>query len=187
MAKKKTASRKAAPKKPSPATKTPKEKRPRGRPSTYTQEIADEFCARIASGRYLHRVAEDADMPEERTLYRWLDDKADFRQMYVRARDIRAERSAEYLLEISDDGRNDWMEKHAEDGECIGWTLNGEHVQRSRLRVDARKWLMSKESSKYGDKISHEHTGKGGGPIEQITREMTAEEAARIYRERITG
>ncbi len=59
---------------------------------------------------------------------------------------------AEEIVEIADDGRNDWMEVMSKDGESIGWRLNGEAVQRSRLRVDARKWLMSKLlPKKYGE------------------------------------
>ena len=59
----------------------------------------------------------------------------------------------EEILDISDDASNDWMLKHGKDGEA-GYVLNGEHVQRSKLRIDARKWLMSKhKAKKYGDKI----------------------------------
>lgn len=184
----KPASRKKAPKTPPAAVEPQTESQPRGRPSVYTLELAREFCARIASGRYLHRVAEDEDMPSDTTLYRWLDDNLEFRGMYVRAREIRAERDAEYIREIADDGRNDWMEKRNEEGECIGWQLNGEHVQRSKLRVDARKWLASKESSKYGDRMELEHTGSGGGPIEhKVTRDMSPEEAQAAYLEFIRG
>ncbi|WP_074633943.1 hypothetical protein [Nitrosospira multiformis] len=49
---------------------------------------------------------------------------------------------AEHALDIADDGSNDWMESH--DPENRGWQFNGEHVQRSRLRVETRKWFLSK-------------------------------------------
>jgi hypothetical protein len=58
------------------------------------------------------------------------------------------------LLEIADDGRNDWGEKRNDKGEVTGWTVNGEHIQRSRARIDTRKWLMGKcVPKKYGDKV----------------------------------
>ncbi len=67
-------------------------------------------------------------------------------------------------LGIADDGTNDWMERLDKDGQAAGWQLNGEHVQRSRLRVDTRKWAAGKLApKKYGDKL--QHTGDGGGPI----------------------
>ncbi len=62
-------------------------------------------------------------------------------------------------LEIADDAAADWATD--KDGKK---TLNHEHVQRSRLRVDTRKWAAGKLAPKrYGDKL--QHTGEGGGPI----------------------
>ncbi len=38
--------------------------------------------------------------------------------------------------------------------EEVGWQVNGEHIQRSRLRIDARKWMASKLApKKYGEKL----------------------------------
>lgn len=62
---------------------------------------------------------------------------------------------ADEIKEISDDGSNDWMERN--DGENVAWVANGEHIQRSRLRVDTRKWHLSKALPKiYGDRHTHE-------------------------------
>lgn len=84
---------------------------------------------------------------------------------YARARAVQSEHMAEEILAIADNGQNDWMERNGEDSP--GWTLNGEHIQRSRLRVDSRKWLMSKLApKKYGERVTQEMTGKDGGPIE---------------------
>lgn len=55
-------------------------------------------------------------------------------------------------MEIADNGLNDWMERNAKEDK--GWVANGEHIQRSRLRVDTRKWFLSKVLPKlYGDKL----------------------------------
>jgi hypothetical protein len=68
---------------------------------------------------------------------------------------------ADELMEIADDGRNDWMERHGE--EDPGWQVNSEHIQRSRLRVDARKWTLSKVLPKiYGDKQEIDHKSSDG-------------------------
>jgi hypothetical protein len=78
-------------------------------------------------------------MPEEPTVRDWaLDNKEGFFARYARARKIQAYAVADELLEIADDGRNDWMESNG------GYELNGECVQRSRLRLDIRKWHLSK-------------------------------------------
>jgi hypothetical protein len=71
----------------------------------------------------------------------------------MRAREEQADYFAEEILEIADDATNDWMERRDREGNNIGWQENGEAMQRSRLRVDARKWLMSKMApKKYGEK-----------------------------------
>ncbi len=62
-------------------------------------------------------------------------------------------------LEIADDVSGDWATD--KDGKKV---LDHEHIQRSRLRVDTRKWAAGKLAPKrYGDKV--QHTGDGGGPI----------------------
>ena len=91
-------------------------------------------------------------MPNERTVRRWaLDNKEAFAEKYSRAREIGYLSMADEMLEIADDGSNDWMlRQHAGNQSC---TANGEHIQRSRLRLDTRKWLLSKALPKiYGDK-----------------------------------
>jgi len=92
-------------------------------------------------------------MPHDSTVRNWvLDDREGFSAQYARAREIGYMTMADELLEIADDGKNDWMKRNGE-----GSQLNGEHVQRSRLRVDTRKWLLSKALPKvFGDKITHE-------------------------------
>lgn len=94
-------------------------------------------------------------MPDKATVFRWLADRPDFRDQYARARDEQADFYAEEILQISDDGRNDYYV--TEDGTEI---VNHDHIARSRLRVDSRKWLASKLApKKYGDKVDVEHSG----------------------------
>ena len=85
--------------------------------------------------------------------------KTDFRDQYAHARDMQADALFDEALEIADDVSGDWSTD--KDGKKV---LDHEHVQRSRLRVDTRKWAAGKMAPKrYGDKI--QHTGDGGGPI----------------------
>ena len=74
--------------------------------------------------------------------------------------EAQADALAEETLEIADDGKNDWMLDN--DPDNPGYKLNGEHVQRSRLRVDARKWFASKVApKKYGEKVEQTVTATG--------------------------
>ena len=146
----------------------PKKRKPRkaGRPSGYTEAIAVEICRRIAERESLRKICADPDMPDKTTVLRWLAAKenAEFRTQYAHAREMQADTLFDEALAIADDGTNDWMERLDKDGQAAGWQLNGEHVQRSRLRVDTRKWAAGKLApKKYGDKL--QHTGDGGGPI----------------------
>ncbi|ATI84294.1 DNA packaging protein [Salmonella enterica subsp. enterica] len=128
-----------------------------GRPSDYTEELAEIICLRLAEGESLRSVCRDDGMPSKQAVLRWLARNESFRAQYVRAKEEGAEAIAEELFDIADDGTNDWMEKLDKDGEAIGYQLNGEHVQRSKLRIDTRKWYLSKiMPKKYGDHIQHE-------------------------------
>ena len=136
-------------------------KRKKGRPSRYTPELAAKICARLAEGETLRSICRDETMPSKTTLLRWLADErnVDFRDQYAHAREMQADALFDEALEIADDASGDWTVD--KDGKK---TLDHEHVQRSRLRVDTRKWAAGKLAPKrYGDKL--QHTGEGGGPI----------------------
>lgn len=149
----------------------------RGRPSDYTPEIAAYICEELSKGRSLRDVCADEGMPHESTVRSWaVEDREGFSTHYAKAREIGYHAMADELMEIADDARNDWMERRGE--EDAGWQANGEHIQRSRLRVDTRKWMLSKVLPKvYGDKQQHEVTGKDGGPVQ--VADMTEVEKAR--------
>lgn len=145
-----------------------------GRPSDYTQDTADKICQRLAAGESLRAICREEEMPSQSMVFRWLAANEPFREQYARARDAQADFYAEEIIEISDDGTNDWMERRSEAekgaGVNTGWVLNGEHVQRSRLRVDARKWFASKVApKKYGDKLDTTLSGPDGGPVQTVT------------------
>lgn len=132
--------------------------------SQYTEERAEAICNMIAEGMSLRQIAAVDGMPDKTTVLRWLSQHETFRAQYARAREVQAEHFSDEILEISDDGSNDWMERSGPDGQKVT-VLNGEHVQRSRLRVDSRKWLMSKLApKKYGDKLQHSGAD-GEGPV----------------------
>lgn len=126
-----------------------------GRPSSYTPEIASEICQRIASGESLRSICKDNHIPDMSTVIAWnLDDREGFSKQYARSRQIQAELLADEIFEVSDDGSNDWQEGK------FGPMLNGEAVARSRLRVDTRKWYLSKVLPKvYGEKIDVNNSG----------------------------
>ncbi len=131
-----------------------------GRPTDYTPDTAQAVCMRIAEGESLRMVCRDEEMPCKATILRWLGRHEEFRAQYAQAKELGIEAMAEELFEIADDGTNDWMELTDKEGNAYGYKANGEHIQRSKLRIDTRKWYLSKIlPKKYGDKIQTEHSG----------------------------
>lgn len=119
----------------------------------YTPELGDRICAEIADGKSVRSVCKMDGMPCKATLFNWLGQHADFRAKYDVAVLERAESYAEEIIDIADDGSNDWMSVN--DPDNPGYRFNGEHAQRSKLRLEARKWICAKmKPKKYGDKLA---------------------------------
>lgn len=126
-----------------------------GRPTDYTVKLGTKICARIASGESLLRICKDDDMPCRAIVHLWLLDpvKKEFLDKYETACNVRAENMFDELNDIADDSRNDFMKKESKDGKSFT-VPNQEVVSRARLRVDTRKWYLSKVMpKKFGDKI----------------------------------
>ena len=125
-----------------------------GAPSfNWTPEAEEEIFNRMISGEGIVQICapgRDDFLPSERTFYKRLTEDETFAQRYARAREAQADKMAEDILQIADDGSNDTYED--EDGNP---RTDHDVVARSRLRVDARKWLASKMApKKYGDKVA---------------------------------
>lgn len=137
---------------------------PAGRPTDYAEELVREICGRIASGQSVATISKQSDMPASSTIYDWLAKYPEFAERYAKARENQADMFAEEILEIADTASNDWMESN--DPDNVGYKLNGEAIQRSKLRIDTRKWLAGKlRPKKYGDSINQKVTDGDGNPL----------------------
>jgi hypothetical protein len=135
------------------------------RPSSFTQEMADAICERLVDGDSLRAICRDPEMPAISTVCRWLAHNEEFQKQYACAREAQADTLADEILDIADDSTGDTI--NTENGE----KPNNEWISRSRLRVDARKWLAGKMApKKYGEKLIAEHTGKDGAAFEVVHR-----------------
>lgn len=138
-----------------------------GRPSSYSDAVAQEICERLAAGQSLRQICRDKHLPHRGTVLKWLYDKSHpgFHDQYARARERQLEVWADEIMDIVDDGSNDWMEIETDKGR-IKKVLDNEHVQRSKLRMEARKWILSKLApKKYGDLQRLEMSGPDGAPL----------------------
>ncbi len=135
--------------------KTENENVPVGRPSTYSDELAKKICQKIVEGYTIRQIAKLDGFPASSTIFLWLldEDKTYFSEQYNKAKSIQADAMVEEIIEIADDGTNDWQDRMLQNGEIIE-VSDHEHISRSRLRVDTRKWYASKVlPKKYGDKL----------------------------------
>lgn len=136
---------------------------------TFSQEIADKICVRLADGESLRSICIDEGMPTKTTVFRWLlDDRyTEFRDQYARAREAQADSLVDEMLDIADDATNDWMERRDDEGGNLGWKENGDAIQRSKLRIDARKWMAGKlQPKKYGDAVQLKHADADGEKLQ---------------------
>lgn len=118
-----------------------------GRPSGYSP-IATAICELIIEGKSLRQICDLDGMPAKSSILKWLGQQKDFADQYARARELCMEAMSEEILSIADDSKHDTL--FDDEGNPYE---NKEWLNRSRLRVDTRKWLMSKLApKKYADK-----------------------------------
>lgn len=123
---------------------------PTGRPSDYTQELADEICHKLSEGTSLRKICLANDMPCKSTVFRWLRTNQSFLDQYTRAKQESADAHSEMVIDATE-----VEPERGEDGK-----IDASWVNLQRLKVDARKWTASKlNPKKYGDKQFTEHSG----------------------------
>jgi len=119
----------------------------------FDQAKADEICERIANGESLREIAKAMNLGSPSKICAEASKNPEFAEQYARAMDIRVENLADELIDIAEDGSNDWMERQNRDGSTY-IAFDREAIERSRLRIDTRKWIASKlKPKKYGDRI----------------------------------
>ena len=131
-----------------------------GRPSGYSQELADLICERLADGHSLRAICEAEGMPSRSMVFRWLDAYPEFGDQYARAREDQAESLADEIVAIADQ-----MPPMTDSG-----STDSGHVSWQKNRIEARKWVAAKlKPKKYSDKIQQEVSGPNGGPIQSVS------------------
>ncbi len=143
----------------------PDEKKPKGkigRPTKRTPELTKKFCRLISLGKSIRYACEEVNISIT-TWLDWIATDEGFAKQYASAKQQAIELMADDILSISDDDSEDAIYAECDDksGKSAKRLQNSEFINRSRLRVDTRKWLMSKlVPKKYGDKMGLEHSGE---------------------------
>jgi len=105
-----------------------------GRPSQFTQELADEICERHSNGESLVDIGNDPAMPSRATIYRWQDERQEFKTQCARAR----ARCGDY-------------QDHLIAKDIEGCTAENAHAV--KVRISGRMWRAAKMApDRYGDR-----------------------------------
>jgi len=140
-----------------------------GRPSTFTQEIAEEIVERLSKGEPLAAICRDEHMPTDRTVRNWREADPVFASAIAGARETGFDVIALECLEIADETSRDT--KVTKDGVEV---CDSEWISRSKLRVETRLKLLAKwDPKRYGDKVALTGGGPGDEPLSVVIRQFT--------------
>lgn len=146
-----------------------------GRPSQF-KELAPVVIAGLSKGTPLTVICAEIGVTDD-TVRNWQAADEEFSRAIARARLTGFDVIAMETLEIADDGTNDWMEKRSKDGSTY-YELNGEHVTRSKLRVETRLKLLAKwDPKRYGDKTAIVGGGPEDAPVQMLNVKSPRERA----------
>ena len=140
-------------------------------------DLFDIICEKIINGKSLRNVLNEINPKiSPSTFFIWLREDELKSKQYEIATKERSELVFEDILDIADNSANDYVEN--ENGNLV---LNAENIQRSRLRVDARKWILAKMNpKKFGDKTDITTNGKDIGQYRDWTDEQLENEIKRL-------
>jgi hypothetical protein len=132
-----------------------------GEDATYLPDVGRVICSRIAKGDGLHAICEEFGMPPVSTVRMWAQDQdLPFGEMFQAACETAHSRWGEEILSLADEA-----------------APNKDDIAKRKMQIDGRKWLLEKLNPLYARRS--ELTGRGGGPIAIVTRQMTDIELAR--------
>ena len=118
-----------------------------GRPSSYEESVAEEICDRVAAGELITEICEIEGFPTYKTFRRWKAAHEDFAKRIACARE-------------------DQMDYYCDKIVRLNATMNAANWQFVNAQIRNTQWLMGKlKAAQYGDKVSAELSGPGGGAI----------------------
>jgi hypothetical protein len=118
----------------------------------FSQEIFDVICVRMAEGESLRAICKTVGMPNKRTVLRWIEKDDGIKLQYAEAQNLRAEHYFDEIIDIADSKAD---------------------PQKTRVQIDARKWVLARMNpKKYGDRVTNEHIGGDGNPISMLLQHV---------------
>lgn len=146
-------------------------------PSQWDDEQIEVILQRLASGETLKAICRTEGYPSHQAIRRWaIEDKNGFASRYKDARELGLMAMIEETIDIADEVEIGVTKTSKPSGIEIKEADMTEH---RKLKIAARQWLVSRVLAQYGNKVTQEHVGANGGPIQtQTVKDMTDEELA---------
>jgi hypothetical protein len=144
-----------------------------GRPSTYSNELSDEILSRIACGESMRSITRCENMPCMATVFKWLREKDEFSQQYIKAKLESADAWADDIVDIADNQAKEILIIQGavvlDHDEKPVYVATNTSINHARLRIDARRWAASKlKPKKYGEASIIEHTNESDGDVTPV-------------------
>lgn len=124
----------------------------RKEPVRFSQSLFNEMLVEVMEGLTIREICSGPKRPAMKTFYEWVAENPELGKQYARAR------------EISSDG-------FEADILFLARSINPDNATASKSAFEMLRWVASKRAPRrYGDKQTLEHTGEGGGPVQEIRR-----------------
>lgn len=116
-----------------------------GRPSDYSQEIAQLICEKVSEGMTIRKICKLPGFPSKVTFFAWRHQHEDFARAYALAKQCYAEDIFDENIEIADNVAKEIAKSKDDDG------TKAAKVRAAKLRIDTRFTTSSRLSPhKYG-------------------------------------
>lgn len=131
------------------------EKQHQGAPIEWTEELKEaaitHIIDEITEGKSIRAILREAKikLPSNRLFLKWVAEDESLSKQYAYSMGLRADLMFEDMLDIADSVEDDLI--ILPDGREV---VNNNVIQRDKLRVDTRKWALSRMNpKKYGEKV----------------------------------
>lgn len=153
-----------------------------GRPSLYSEELAEKICGLIEEGYSERQIAKMEGMPSTVSIWQWKQENPEFLKRSARAREISAQRFDDRRRECAE-----WLVNEAENRASSGEDFPKGVVEamKSAMQELARSAAL-RDDSRFGDRKKVTLGGDAGAPlVVQQAQKMTTEQLLEIARMRV--
>ena len=142
---------------------------------TFHPELVRRICKCIARGESIHRITKYPGMPHPSTIFAWVLDRPEFKEQYLLAKELAKNWLEDDMIDLADDTTKDIVALKNEKGESRE-VLNSVAVQRSKTRIAARQWILTRLTPKGKNATGEGAAGETAAPAAAPSAHVMTEE-----------